>query len=69
MLGTTLDSKLVNPTEEHAMLRQTVREFTRKEIEPQAEEYDQKGILNQGLLRKVGDLGLLGITIPEEFGG
>lgn len=69
MLSTTLDSKLVNPTEEHEMLRQTVREFTRKEIEPQAEEYDQKGILNQGLLRKVGELGLLGITIPEEFGG
>ena len=51
------------------MLRQTVREFTRKEIEPQAEEYDRKGILNQGLLRKVGELGLIGITIPEEFGG
>ena len=69
MLSTTLDPKLVNPTEEHAMLRQTVREFTRKEIEPQAEEYDRKGILNQGLLRKVGELGLIGITIPEEFGG
>tara|TARA_R110002096_G_scaffold16898_12_gene58117 strand:- start:61537 stop:62697 length:1161 start_codon:yes stop_codon:yes gene_type:complete len=69
MLSTTLNPKLVNPTEEHAMLRQTVREFTRKEIEPQAEEYDQKGILNQGLLRKVGELGLIGITIPEEFGG
>ncbi len=69
MLSTTLDSKLVNPTEEHAMLRQTIREFTRKEIEPQAEEYDRKGELNQGLLRKVGELGLLGITVPEEFGG
>ncbi len=69
MLSTTLDPKLVNPTEEHAMLRQTVREFTRKEIEPQAEEYDRKGVLNQGLLRKVGELGLIGITIPEEFGG
>lgn len=69
MLSTTLDPKLVNPTEEHAMLRQTVREFTKKEIEPQAEEYDRKGELNQDLLRKVGELGLLGITIPEEFGG
>ncbi|MCP4444484.1 MAG: isovaleryl-CoA dehydrogenase [Myxococcales bacterium] len=69
MLSTTLDPKLINPTEEHEMLRQTIREFTRKEIEPQAEEYDRKGELNQALLRKVGELGLLGVTIPEEFGG
>ncbi len=69
MLATTLDAKLVNPTEEHEMLRQTVREFTRKEIEPQAEEYDLKGELNRGLLRSAGELGLLGITVPEEFGG
>lgn len=69
MLATSLDPKLVNPTEEHEMLRQTVRDFTRKEIEPQAEEYDQKGVLNRPLLAKLGGLGLLGITIPEEAGG
>lgn len=69
MLATTLDHKLVNPTEEHEMLRQTVREFTRKEVEPQAEEYDLKGELNRSLLVKTGELGLLGITVPEEFGG
>lgn len=69
MLATTLDPKLVNPTEEHEMLRQTVRDFTRKEIEPQAEEYDRKGELNRSLLTRAGELGLLGITIPEDFGG
>lgn len=51
------------------MLRQTVREFTRKEVEPQAEEHDVSGTLNVPLLRAVGELGLLGVTIPEEDGG
>ncbi len=63
------EESLINPTEEHAMLRQTVRDFTRKEVEPQAEEHDKSGALNQRLLRKVGELGLLGVTIPEEDGG
>jgi len=51
------------------MLRQTIREFTRREIEPQAEEHDRLGKLNLPLLRKVGDLGLLGMTVPEQDGG
>jgi isovaleryl-CoA dehydrogenase len=51
------------------MLRQTVRELTRKEVEPQAEAYDQKASLNVELLRKLGALGLLGVTIPEQDGG
>lgn len=64
-----IDEILCNPTEEHAMLRQTVRDFVRKEVEPQAEEHDRSGTLNIPLLRKLGDLGLLGVTIPEEDGG
>jgi len=51
------------------MLRQTIRDFTRKEIEPQAEEHDKIGKLNEPLLRKLGDLGLLGVTVPEQDGG
>jgi len=46
-----------------------VAEFTRDHVEGQAEEYDEKECLNQGLFRSLGDLGLLGITIPAEFGG
>jgi isovaleryl-CoA dehydrogenase len=60
---------LFNPTEEHELLRQMVAEFARREVEPQAAEYDEKGELNVGLFRKVGELGLLGITVPEEDGG
>ena len=68
-IGSTLPPSLFDPTEEHAMLRQTLREFVRKEVEPQAEEHDKLGKLNIPLLRKIGELGLIGVTIPEEMGG
>lgn len=51
------------------MLRTMVRDFTRDVVEPQAEEHDRSGTLNVDLLRKVGELGLLGVTIPAEHGG
>lgn len=60
---------LENPTEEHRMLRNMVRDFAREVVEPQAEEHDRSGTLNVELMRKVGELGLLGVTVPEEHGG
>lgn len=60
---------LFAPTDEHRMLRQTIADFARREVDPQAAEYDQKGVLNVGLFRKLGDLGVLGITVPSEDGG
>ena len=60
---------LFHPTDEHKMLRQTVADFVRKEVEPQAAAHDELGELNVALFRKLGELGLLGITIPEEDGG
>lgn len=72
-MSDTVDLKkfdLYNPTEELAMLRQTVRDFVKKEVEPQALEHDRKELFNLELFRKLGrDLGLLGITVPEEYGG
>lgn len=65
----SLDEALLNPTEEHGLLRQTVRDFVVKEVEPQAEAHDESGKLNTALLRRCGQLGLLGITVPEEAGG
>ncbi len=69
MPSMSVEELLFNPTPEHAMLRETVRRFTQAEIEPQAEEADQTGVLNRGLLRRCGQLGLLGLTIPEADGG
>tara|TARA_B100001248_G_scaffold257619_1_gene240479 strand:- start:8431 stop:9618 length:1188 start_codon:yes stop_codon:yes gene_type:complete len=60
---------LYNPTEEHKMLREMVATFTKTEVEPQAHEYDKKEEFNLPLFRKLGELGLLGITADEEFGG
>ena len=69
MPGSSLDKNLYDPTEEHAMLRKTVRQLTRDVVEPQAMEHDAEGKLNVGLMRKVGELGLLGVTVPEADGG
>ena len=63
----TLD--LFNPSEEHQMLRDMVRDFTTNEVEPQAAKHDELGVLNQELFQQVGELGLLGLTIPESDGG
>ncbi len=60
---------LFNPTPEHKMIRDTVRAFTVSEVEPQALEYDRKEQFNLSLFRKLGELGFLGITVPEAYGG
>lgn len=60
---------LFNPTEQHAALRELVANFTRDEVEPQAETFDRKQELNRPLFQRAAEMGLLGITIPEEDGG
>lgn len=60
---------LFNPTPEHAMLREMVRAFARDELDPQAAEHDRLEKFNLALFRKLGGLGLLGLTVPEEYGG
>ena len=56
-------------TDEHELLRQTVRQFVQNRVEPQAMEHDQTCTFNARLLAEVGQLGLLGVTIPEADGG
>lgn len=60
---------LFNPTEEHKMLRETIAAFVSSKVEPQALEYDRKELFNLPLFRELGSLGLLGITVPEQYGG
>lgn len=60
---------LYNPTAEHAQLRKMIAEFSKQEVEPQAAKHDQLGVLNVDLFRKLGELGVLGITVPERDGG
>ena len=63
------DFDLFNPTEEHKILRQTLRQFVGAEVEPQAEKFDREEKFNLPLFRKLGDLGLLGISVGSEYGG
>jgi len=60
---------MFNPTEGHKMLREMVRGFAESEVAPQAEEHDRTESFNLELFRKLGDLGLHGVTVPERFGG
>lgn len=60
---------LFNPSQEHQMLRETISDFTREKVEPQAEEYDRRGELNLELFQGLAALGFMGITIPEAHGG
>lgn len=60
---------LLNPTPEHQMLRDTIAQFVKSEVEPQAHAHDKSEKFNLNLFRKLGDLGLLGITVPEAYGG
>jgi len=55
--------------EEHAALRSTVREFAEREIAPRAEELDRTKSFPYEIVRRLGELGWMGIPFPEEYGG
>jgi isovaleryl-CoA dehydrogenase len=63
------DLDLLAPSEEHQMLAQTLRAFVEQEVEPQAAASDRAESFNHALFCKAGELGLLGVTIPEGYGG
>src|SRR5260221_6509240 len=56
-------------TEDHEALVQTVREFAQKEVAPYIKEWDEKQEFHRGVFEKMAELNLLGVCIPEEYGG
>jgi short-chain 2-methylacyl-CoA dehydrogenase len=56
-------------TQEHELVRSTVREFAEQRVAPVAEELDREGRFPYELVAELSELGLMGMTIPEEYGG
>ena len=55
--------------EEHIMLRDMVRDFAANEVSPIAADLDKTGAFPREIVKKMGELGLMGIPIPDEYGG
>ena len=55
--------------QEHELVRRTVREFAEQRVAPVAEELDREARFPYELVAELGELGLMGMTIPEEYGG
>ena len=56
-------------TAEQKLLQQAIREFAKKEIAPRAADYDKNKEFPYDVIQKLADLGYLGLTFPEEYGG
>jgi len=58
-----------NLTEDQQMMKDAAREFCAKRVTPHAEEWDKKGGIPEEVLKECGELGYMGLLIPEEYGG
>jgi glutaryl-CoA dehydrogenase len=56
-------------TEEHLLIRSVVRDFVKKEISPIIEDAAQKAVFPQFIVKKMGEMGVFGPTIPTQYGG
>ena len=56
-------------TEEQRMVRDMARDFARGEVAPRAEAWSRAGWIDEAVVAQMGQLGLLGMVVPEEFGG
>ncbi len=56
-------------TEDQALIQRTLREFAQKELAPHAHEVDERGEIPASTFTQMGQLGLMGLPFPEEYGG
>jgi alkylation response protein AidB-like acyl-CoA dehydrogenase len=68
-ISQTIGTPLTVLSEEETMFRDVVRKFARERIAPHVRDMDAAGVFRKDLLHEMFDLGLMGIEIPEEFGG
>src|SRR6476660_1051088 len=62
-------SPLTSFTEDEIMFRDNIRQFADEKVRPLVKEMDEKGVFDPGLIRQFFQLGLMGIEIPEQYGG
>ena len=60
---------LTNLTEDEILFRDNIRQFAEEKIRPLAKEMDEKAVFDKSLLQEFFQLGLMGIEVPEQFGG
>src|SRR6476659_8221606 len=60
---------LTSFTEDEVMFRDNIRQFADEKVRPLVKEMDEKGVFDPGLIRQFFQLGLMGIEIPEQYGG
>ena len=56
-------------SEEQRMIRDMARDFAKTELAPNAEQWEKAGWLDENMLKQMGELGFLGMVVPEEWGG
>ncbi len=56
-------------SDEHKMIQKAARDFAEKEIKPIAAEFDESGDFPSETIKKMGEMGFMGIEVPEEYGG
>ena len=56
-------------TEEHKLIRSSIRDFVKKEISPYIEDWCQEAVFPYEIVKKFGDMGAFGPTVPEQYGG
>jgi alkylation response protein AidB-like acyl-CoA dehydrogenase len=62
-------SPLTSLSEDEILFRENVRQFAEEKVRPRAREMDEKGVFDKSLVEQFFQLGLMGIEVPEQFGG
>jgi alkylation response protein AidB-like acyl-CoA dehydrogenase len=69
VLQNLLPAPLTSFTEDEILFRDNVRQFADEKVRPLAKEMDEKGVFDKGLIEQFFQLGLMGIEVPEQYGG
>ena len=69
MLQNVLIAREIYASEEHKMMQEMIQDFIKNEIIDQTEAWEKKGMVSRDIWERAGDLGLLCIDMPEQYGG